>query len=346
MLTSAKKGFFIDSSEHLVLLARTTSTVAPLVIEELIECAPSELGESVKVIKSAKSKVGYLQAKCGVGIPQRVVRRLTNDPKRLKEPAYLGEVTAQQLRIDPAAYTLAALNPLTGRDYDMVKAAQKDMLVCGLPTAEIGLYQDALLAAGVYPLAVELGTVASIGAMVDYLHFANIKSPVLMLEIEAQATNSYIVSVAGLEASRTIPHGLESMIPFVQKELGLKDEAAARKLFLSNAFDFTGMGSVLVKKIIKELQSSIGFYEVQTGQSISQVACTVLPSKLTWLEGVLANDLGVSVLKPDVSAWLQSHAITLGGNLTFSSHGTRCLGLLGLMIQSNNTNLATSEKPQ
>ena len=37
--------------------------------------------------------------------------------------------------------------------------------------------------------------------------------------------------------------------------LGLKDEESARKLFYSNTFDFTGMGSVLTKKLIKELQS-------------------------------------------------------------------------------------------
>ncbi len=183
------------------------------------------------------------------------------------------------------------------------------------------------------------------GAMVDYLNFAKIKTPVLILEIESNTTNSFIVTASGVEASRPIQQGLDSMIPVVQKELGLKDEESARKLFLSNTFDFTGMGSVLIKKLIKELQSSIGFYEVQTGQSIAQVACTVLPSKLTWLEAAIAADLGVSVLKADVPAWLQSRQITLADTLPTNAQDARRFGLFGLMIQYNN-HAVVSEKIQ
>jgi len=48
---------------------------------------------------------------------------------------------------------------------------------------------------------------------------------------------------------------------------------------IRHVVDFTGMGPVLIKKLLKELQSSIGFYEVQTGQSIGQVMATGLSSK-------------------------------------------------------------------
>jgi hypothetical protein len=134
------------------------------------------------------------------------------------------------------------------------------------------------------------------------------------------------------------------MIPFVQKELGLKDEASARKLFMANAFDFTGMGSLLLKKVIKELQSSIGFYEVQTGQSIGHVACTLLPPKLAWLEAAIAADLGVAVLKPDVTAWLSARSITLSDNLVSASLDSRRMSLWGLMIRHNAVPATASEK--
>ncbi len=227
----------------------------------------------------------------------------------------------------------------------MVKATQKDALICGLPLVDVNSTQTDLLDAGIYPESMELATVASLGAMVNYLNFAKVKTPVLMLEIEAEATNSFIVTASGVEASRPIQQGLNAMIPVVQKELGLKDEDSARKLFLSNTFDFTGMGSVLIKKLIKELQSSIGFYEVQTGQSIAQVACTVLPSKLSWLEGAIAADLGVAVFKADIPAWLQSHQITLADTLPVNAQDTRRLGLFGLMVQYTN-HAVVSEKSQ
>ncbi|CAM3070565.1 hypothetical protein [Rariglobus hedericola] len=350
MFFSAKtKNFFLDFNDHVVLLARTSKQTAPFVVEEIIECAPGDqpaLAEALKALQPAKNASGYLHANCGVNAPRRVVRKVTLETKRLKEPTYLNEATAQQLRIDPEQYTLAILNSNQGTDYDTVKAAQKDAIICGMPTADINLLQDNLLAGGIYPESMELSTVSSVGAMVDYLAFAKIKTPVLMLEIEAEMTNSFIVTASGLEASRPIQQGLEAMIPVVQKELGLKDEASARKLFLSNTFDFTGMGSVLIKKLIKELQSSIGFYEVQTGQSIAQVACTLLPSKLSWLENAIAADLGVSVLKADIPAWLQSRHITLADSLPVGAQDIRRLGLFGLMVQYNNSHVVIPEKTQ
>jgi len=348
MFFSAKsKGFFADSGVNSVFLARTSSSVSPFLVEELIECPagePAALAEAISVIQPTKTPSGYLHAVCGITTPRRVLRRISVEPKRLKEPAYLNELTVQQLRIEPDQYTLAALSPTRGTDYDMVKSVEKDMLICGLPNSERGVLQEGLLTAGVYPEMMELGSVATVGAMVDYLNYAGIKTPVLMLEVEAQSTNSYIVSSAGLEATRPIAQGLDSMIPFVQKELGLKDEAAARKLFLSNAFDFTGMGSILIKKVIKELQSSIGFYEVQTGQSISQVACTVLPPKLAWLEVAIATDLGVTVFKPDIPAWLTARSITLADHLVSAAQDTRRMGLLGLMVRNNASHSTASEK--
>ena len=348
MFFSAKaKGFFFDANVNAVLLARTSSPETPFVVEEILECAagdPAALAEAVTTLKAAKKSSGYIHAACAVTSPRRVLRRLAIEPKRLKEPAYLNDLAVQQLRIEPAQYALVALSPSRGSDYDMAKASEKDMVICGLPNAERSVLQEGVLAVGIYPETMELASVASVGAMIDYLKFAGIKAPVLMLEIEAQTCHAYIVSAGGLEATRPISQGLDSMIPFVQKELGLKDEASARKLFMANAFDFTGMGSLLLKKVIKELQSSIGFYEVQTGQSIGQVACTLLPPKLAWLEAAIAADLGVAVLKPDVTAWLAARSITLSDNLVSASLDSRRMSLWGLMIRHNAVPATASEK--
>ena len=142
----------------------------------------------------------------------------------------------------------------------------------------------------------------------NYLNFKQSKSPVLVLEMGAEVTQSYIVSPDGVDISRAIPTGIAAMIPVVQKELGLKDQESAMKLFYSNTFDFTSMGGTLVKKLVKELQSLIGFYEVQTGQSIGQVFCTQLPPNLKWLGATMAGALGVPQLKIDVLPWLEFFA--------------------------------------
>ena len=174
-----------------------------------------------------------------------------------------------------------------------------------------------------------------LGAVVDYLNFSKSKTPTLVLELGADTTHSFIVAASGVEASRPIALGLDAMVPIVQKELGLKDEESARKLFYSNTFDFTGMGPLLIKRLLKELQSSIGFYEVQTGQSVGQVLSLQLPSKLAWLDGAIAGSLGVTSLAIDPVPWLQSRQVTIPDSLAKIAQDHRYFGLLSLMANYN-----------
>ncbi len=318
-----------------MLLARTSAAVPPLVIEEIRECEtdnPGALADTLKLIQP--KKIGsYVQAVCGVYPPRRLVRRVTIEPKRAKEAGYLDEVAAQQLRIEPAQHTLALLQTQDGTEYDTLVSTQKEVIICGLPNEDVNNLQDNLLAGGLFPDRLELGTLATLGALTDYLNFSKNKTPTLVLEIGTDSTQSFIVSAGGLEAARAISQGLDGMIPVVQKELNLKDEESARKLFFANAFDFTGLGPLLIKRLLKELQSSIGFYEVQTGQSIGQVICPLLPPKLGWLERVVAAQLAVPVLTLELPAWLQSRQITFAESVPADAQDARHLALFGLMAQ-------------
>jgi hypothetical protein len=326
MLFSAKpKGYFVEQNDHALLLARTSAVQGPMVIEEVRECLPGDaaaLGEAIRQLQPNKSSSGFLHASCSVFTQRRLLRRVTLDPKRLKDPAYFGEILTQQFRIEPDKYVTMVLNAPDGTDYDVAKGAvQKEALFGGMPADEIVATQDALLANGIYPERLEMGSIATLGGLANYLGFINSKTPTLVLEIGADTTSSFIVSSAGVEAARPIPQGLESMIPVVQKELGLKDEESARKLFYSNTFDFTGMGPLLIRKLLKELQSSIGFYEVQTGQSVGLLLSTMLPAKL-----------GISPLTLEPAPWLESHGITVA-EAAKPVLATRWFGLLALMVR-------------
>jgi Tfp pilus assembly PilM family ATPase len=337
MLFSKKtKGFFVEVSESSVLLARTTSSSCPMEVEDLRECPVGDeaaFAEALKQIQPKKPPSGFLHAVVGVYPPKRVVRKHTLELKKMKEPGYMADVFTQQLRIEQDKFTLAMINATDGTDYDLGKASQKDVVFCGAPNDEINAAQNALLAMGVFPERLELGSVATLGALVDYLTFEKSKVPTLVLDVGNDTTHSFIVSASGVEASRPIPQGLEAMVPVVQKELGLKDEESARKLFKSNTFDFTGMGPLLIKRLLKELQSSIGFYEVQTGQSVGQVICIQLSPKLAWLEGSLASSLGISALKTNPIPWLRSRQVIVPDELAKTAGNFHWFGLMGLMVQ-------------
>jgi hypothetical protein len=135
------------------------------------------------------------------------------------------------------------------------------------------------------------------------------------------------------------------MLPVVQKELGLKDEDSAKKLFYSNTFDFTGMGPLLIKRLLKELQSSIGFYEVQTGQSVGQVLTMQLSPKQAWIDVAIAQSLGISSLKPDSGAWLQSRQVTVPDAFSKNTREVGWFGLFSLMAHYNlSANAAPAEE--
>lgn len=337
MLFAAKpKGIFAEFTDHSRRVVRANAATPPLVIEELAECDQGDeegWKELVEHFLPKKAPNGLLQATCAVSPLGRLIRRATIDPKKLKEPSYLSEFTASQFRIQPDDYNLALLNFEHGTEYDTAKAQGKEVVVAGLPKATIASVQDQLIEEGVYPDRMELGSLAMLGGLINYLKFAKISTPVVVLELEMDCTHSFIVSGQGVEASRLLPQGLKSMIPVVQKELGLKDEESARKLFFSNTFDFTGMGPTLIRRLLNELQSSIGFFEVQTGQSIGHVFCPKLPSKLEWLEGVIGSQLAVPPLPMELGPWLESRGVTLSPDAAEMDLTRNWFGVLSLITR-------------
>ena len=337
MFSFSKKanGFFFELNDQTALMARTSSPDTPLVVEEMKEIPVADEGALQRAIKdlAGKSSSGYMHAQCGVYPPRRLVRRVTMDLKRIKDPGYFAEVCTQQLRVEADKCTLTVLHSNDGTEYDVGRVTtQKEVVFAGGPRDELLASQERLLGLGVFPERLELGTVALLGGLANYHAFAQLKTPTLLLEMEGDNTQSFIVTAGGLDVSRSIPHGLEAMIPVVQKELNLKDEESARKLFYSNTFDFTNMGGMLIKKLLKELQSLIGFYEVQTGQSIGQVLCTRLPGKLAWLGNAVAKELGVGVLQLDLANWLKAREITFGSAVNPADLDVKWLGLFSLMV--------------
>src|SRR5215207_5321623 len=114
MLFSKKnKGFFVEVSEHAILLARTSEPEIPFEIEEMQECSPKDaaaMAEAIKRIQPKKSASGYIRATVGAYPTKRLVRRHSLELKRVKESGYFSELLTQQFRIEEDKYTVAVLN--------------------------------------------------------------------------------------------------------------------------------------------------------------------------------------------------------------------------------------------
>jgi hypothetical protein len=333
MIGSKSKGLYVDLTGETALAARTSGLRPPFTVEELKEISladPVEAADALRTLAGVRGN-SYVNARCGIYPANRVVARMSVEPRKLREEGYLTEHVRETLKIDPAAYQLFVLSASDGSDVMVAKTTPKDVILCGAPADEFAGDQGKLLELGLYPDRIELGSVASLGGVMDYLGFTGSKAPTLLLEVGREATQVFVLTRDGVEVTRTVAFGVSSMIPVVQKELALKDEESARKLFFSNSFDFTGMGPQLTKRLLRELQASIGFYEVQTGQSITQLCCTLLPAKVSWLQTTLSDVLGMKALTFDYAAWLGAKGIQFSDGVRATELGPVWTDLFCLM---------------
>lgn len=335
-LSGKSSGYFIEVGEYSTLVAKTSSLEAPLVIEKIEEISGGEIAAIAPVLDKlsggGRRPGTYRHSIIGIYPERRFIRRASLDPKRTRESGYLNELLTTQFRAEPEQMVLALLAP-DGRDIDPNNPDNKEVLFCGGYAEDFANSQAALLTQGVFPERLELSSVGVLGAMISLLTRQSSKAPTLVLEVGRESTHCYIVNANGVDLARPIPHGINSMIPVAQKELGLKDEEAAARLLFSNTFDFTAMGPALVKRLLKELQSSIGFFEVQTGQSIGQLVCTVIPPNCAWLSSTLSASLGVALMKLDLKPWMEQQGLRLADGVAPDGIPESWIGLLGLMAR-------------
>lgn len=337
MFKPNNKGLFVDVSEFSILAARTSGFKQPMVIEEIAELPLNGDPSTAEVREFFEDLVefrggSYFISRCGVYPSSRFVRYLeVESVNKAKDPKFLAKVLQSEFGVDPAMNAVSILDARDGADFDMEKGLSKRLAFCGARVEDLQKEQDRLLEFGLYPDRLELSTSTTLGGVCDYSRFIDDKSPILCVEMTTDRSNLFIQSGGQLEVTRPVPFGLDSIYPLLQRELGLKDETSARKLFFSNTFDFAEMGPKLLRRVIKELQASAGFYEVQTGQTIERMFLGVLPKNLTWIAKTLSDSLGLEIMQPRIEAWLESLGVKMGDGVEAGNLGARWMGLFSLM---------------
>lgn len=337
MFSSKQKGLFVDFSEFSVLAARTSGYRLPMVLEEIAELprkddqAPKEIRSFIENLINFKG-ADYVIARCGAYPRNRFIRNYEAETlNKARDPKFLGEVLRSEFGLDSEANIISILDARDGSDFDMEKGLGKKLVFCGAPKKEWQEKQDELLESGVYPDRLELSTLTTLGGVCDYARFNKIEAPILCFELTPTNANVFVQKRGQLEVARPIPFGFNDIYPLLQRELGLKDEASARKLFFSNTFDFAEIGPKLLRRMTKELQATTGFYEVQTGQTIDQLYISVLPSNLAWVSRTISESLGLELILPKYEPWLESLNIKIGDSVDLTNLGSRWLGLFSLM---------------
>lgn len=312
MISSSKKDFIIEYRPSSIRIVRANSLATPILIEAIEEIPlggdSNAIAIAVRKLAGVKTN-GYLNGACVVYPERRIVRQILIDTPKGTEADFVLKALSENLSGVPAELSAHCLSPVTGAEVDPAAYGKKEVIACGVPNSDIVDLQKQMLEHGIYPNRIELGTIGSIGFLQDALIWKGANAPSLFLEIEKRFSNAVIVGPKGIEMSRRIETGSEDIALALKEELNLKDEGTAYKLLSSKDFDFSSISRKILRRLMRELQSSIGFYEVQTGQSVSWVHCSSRAASMDWLENSIGDLLNLEPFTLDLAGWLKANGI-------------------------------------
>lgn len=333
MISPSKKQYILELKPSVARVARLMPGKDTGVIEEVLEIPLDDADAAASKLREfggVKGK-GYFVASCAVYPESRALHRLTLDVGRGKEEAFVIEVIKDEMKADPEDFKGYCLSAETGEDGELSSFNKKNVLLCGANKSELQVVQKDLLRAAVFPGSLEIGTVGILGVIKDALEWKENKYPLLFLEIEEKFTNTIIVGSNGVEMSRKIDFGSQDIVKALKEQMSLKSEEAAEKLLASSDFDFGDISQILLRKLLRELQSSIGFYEVQTGQTVSHVLCFHNQLLQEWLQASICKMLNLEAFSFDVKDWLEGKGISASGSGLFEKADMSWLGFLSLL---------------
>ncbi len=266
-----------------------------------------------------RKKGHFTRAYCSMMPVSRFIRRVTlESANKAKDTAHLMELLSGTCKVNPNDNEVAMLQA-SGSHLDQEKPTTKEVMFVGARTDEISSIQAKLIGWGVFPLRLEMGTLPMLASIQKIAKAEGRKSPTLVLEVGESQSYIYIVGENGVDMTRNLSFGVSSMLPHIKAELGLADDAVARKILLANTFDFAEMAPILLRRLVKEIQASIGFYEVQTGYTIGQMYLANLSSRFQWVGNHLSRALGLDIMVVAFDRWMGAIGIDADSSMDLSN---------------------------
>lgn len=333
-LTLKDKRLYVEVSDYGVVYVVAESVRDGIEVEAIEEAAwvqPQAVDALFAQLKPYK-KGNYVHAVCASYPESRFIHRYSfSNVAKARNASFIEQVLMNDFQISFNRHKVALVDPRTGLETQDISALPKEVLFCGAKIDAIQKAQESLLRNKVYPTFMNIGTLSSLGILMDYIQFRKQTRPTALIEVGPRETYLLVFQGEVLEFSRKLNIGLESIYPPIQKQLGMETADEVRQLLFSNTFDFSEMGADLLRGILKEMESATGFYEAQTGQSIDQTYFSLLPDSLSWIGEVIAARMGLSVLLPQYVPWLKSKGIQFKSTVSLNRLKPRWLTVLGLI---------------
>lgn len=332
MLRSKKKDFFIDITESDITYASVVWENGVGKLTGFEKQKFEDIRESRKILSRFYGPINrpYIPSFCCVHFRSEFVRKVTIDaPLRIQDSGFMRQYLLEEYSINSDESYVQVLNGSTGKRFNPEEAITKELIICGANSVDLKEEQEKLLALGCFPVRLELGSMTTLGGLLDYA--AEEGTPTIFLDLGQNASQVFIFHKGQIHLIRSIPFGVNSMVTILQEELGLEDEGSSRKLLFSKTFDFKQNSKIMLDKILKELQTSIDYFEVQTGQTVGTLYVGALPEVLRWIEQVTSETLGLRALSIDYGRWLEICGIELKKDVNLISLDTSWFNIFSML---------------
>ncbi len=326
---------FLDLRPEKPLAAVVSSLTSPSMVEEIVSL------EGATALKDLchrlNPKARYTRANVAIYPDSHFIRHATlENPSKAREANFFETLLKTQYQMELSENSVEILNPSTGVPVDFEKVVPKEILITGAAHKDIVAMQSDVVAQGVYPERLELGTLSTLGGLMHYQRAQQIGSNAVLLEWGAKQSLFCICSAKRVELCRVIPFGTETLLEEIRNDVHFKDISSVQKALSAGTFDFKEMGPLILKPFIKELQASAGFFEVQTGQPLKNFVITLLPPAFGWVEDILTQYMGLTPLSIDYQGWFNTLGLKVRENKIKIEELTRDhLGLVSLMIRGD-----------
>ena len=327
---------FLFMSDFTIRVAQVSNLETPLIVESLDEI-PYELNgdDTAELLRNAvKGKEGkYLMGACGVAFCSQFLHKLKleNKYRSITADAF-PEILKERFNVNVEENSVAVISGETGQDYNPETDTSKDILFCGALTSSFRERQSLLVSANIFPVRLELGIIGSIGSILSYANQIENKDPFLFIDIDSHKTQVLILKEGQVEVAHAIQHGFNAMLPHLQRSLKFHDESSTKEALYSGSLSNTEESQTLaLEKIVKELKSYTGFYEVQTGRTINHVYFNGLSQRMDWIAQHLAEKLYLQLMAVDFSKWLPAQKISCDQSIKLENLHSSWLTLFSLM---------------
>lgn len=333
MPSSSGTGNFVEISDHAVIVIRAALANGSIRVETWREIALQnrmEAAEAVRQVFPEATGDKPVSVHCAVRPAQRCFKIASADEARQHGSAAAARaLVASSL---PAGFEPAEIACIHAHDGRLLGGGNHRWFAAATPRESLAAATAMLGEWNLKAERIEPAAFGMIGASQAVLAKQSADEPLLIWDAAPSHSDFFLVSSAGVEATRRVDFGFEHVFEALMAEIQLKFKGAAVRLFFNERYDFTEAGPKIAARAAGALQEALAALTLQAGGRSPATFCAAsLPSKQSWFARHLAAALQLKVWQPDLKAWAAEARVTFADPSLMEQLTPSALGPLNLL---------------